>query len=90
MYKLITSDMDETLLNDNKKITPKTIDAIKKASEAGVHFVPNTGRGFMSIQHNLIDLGLSQKPDEYVISNNGAVIVENKENQILQVNPLPF
>lgn len=90
MYKLITSDMDETLLNDNKKITPKTIDAIKKASEAGVHFVPNTGRGFMSIQHNLIDLGLSQKPDEYVISNNGAVIVENKENQILQINPLPF
>lgn len=90
MYKLITSDMDETLLNDNKKITPKTIEAVKRATAAGVHFVPNTGRSFTSIQDNLIELGLSQKPDQYVISYNGAAIVENKENQVLQVNALPY
>lgn len=89
MYKLITSDMDETLLNDNKKITPKTIEAVKRATAAGVLFVPNTGRSFTSIQDNLIELGLSQKPDQYVISYNGAAIVENKENQVLQVNALP-
>lgn len=90
MYKLITSDMDETLLDDNKKITPKTVEAIKRATAAGVYFVPNTGRSFTSIQDNLITLGLSQKSDQYVISYNGAAIVENKENQVLQVNALPY
>lgn len=31
MYKLIVCDMDETLLADNKTITPKTVEAIKRA-----------------------------------------------------------
>lgn len=90
MYKLITSDMDETLLSDQKVITPATVDAIKRASAAGVYFVPNTGRSFNSIQDNLIQLGLSQKTGQYVISYNGAAIVENHHNQVLQVNALPY
>lgn len=90
MYKLITSDMDETLLSDKKVITPATVAAIKRASAAGVYFVPNTGRSFNSIQDNLIQLGLSQKPDQYVISYNGAAIVENQQNRVLQVNALPY
>ncbi|GBG94519.1 haloacid dehalogenase [Ligilactobacillus salitolerans] len=90
MYKLITSDMDETLLSDAKKITPKTEAAIKRATAAGVHFVPNTGRSFLSIQDNLIQMGLSQKEDQYVISYNGGAIIENKENKVLQVNGLPY
>lgn len=90
MYKLITSDMDETLLSDKKVITPATVAAIKRASAAGVYFVPNTGRSFNSIQDNLIQLGLSQKPDQYVISYNGAAIIENQQNRVLQVNALPY
>lgn len=90
MYKLITSDMDETLLSDAKMITPATVAAIKRATAAGVYFVPNTGRSFTSIQDNLIQLGLAQKPDQYVISYNGAAIIENKKNQVLQVNALPY
>ncbi|GKS81297.1 haloacid dehalogenase [Ligilactobacillus pabuli] len=90
MYKLITSDMDETLLSDKKVITPATVAAIKRASATGVYFVPNTGRSFNSIQDNLIQLGLSQKPDQYVISYNGAAIIENQQNRVLQVNALPY
>ena len=90
MYKLITSDMDETLLSDKKVITPATVAAIKRASAAGVYFVPNTGRSFNSIQDNLVQLGLSQKSDQYVISYNGAAIVENQQNRVLQINALPF
>ena len=50
MYKLVTCDMDETLLSDDRIITPKTVAAIKAASAQGVYFVPNTGRNFLTIQ----------------------------------------
>ena len=36
MYKLIVCDLDETLLDSEKKICQKNIDAIKKAREMGV------------------------------------------------------
>lgn len=78
MYKLITCDMDETLLNEKRQIGAKTVAAIKAAVAKGVYFVPNTGRSFHSIQDNLETLGLLQKADSYVISYNGGVVVENQ------------
>lgn len=71
MYKLVTCDMDETLLSDDRTITPKTVAAIKAASAQGVYFVPNTGRNFLTIQDNLATLGLKQQKGQYVISFNG-------------------
>jgi hypothetical protein len=44
MYKLIAIDMDGTLLTEDKKITTKTKDAIKTASNLGVKIVLTTGR----------------------------------------------
>lgn len=90
MYKLIACDMDETLLNDQREISPKTVVAIKKASQAGVYFVPNTGRNFLTIQDNLETLDLVQKPDQYVISFNGATIVENKDLRVVDVQAMPY
>lgn len=90
MYKLIASDMDETLLNDNHEICQRNIDLIMKAKEKGVKFVPATGRGFMSIQNNLKTLGLYDEASEYVISFNGGALSENKDNRILLFNGLSF
>ena len=90
MYKLIASDMDETLLNDNHQICQHNIDMILKAKEKGVKFVPATGRGFMSIQHDLKTLGLYDELGEYVISFNGGALTENKDNQILFFEGLSF
>ena len=70
-YKVIASDMDETLLNDQHKICQRNIDFIRMAKEKGVKFVPATGRGFMSIQRDLKLLGLYDIPQEYVLSFNG-------------------
>ena len=44
MIKLISSDMDGTLLNSYRQITPINIEAIKKAQENGINFIINTGR----------------------------------------------
>ncbi|MCP0887629.1 Cof-type HAD-IIB family hydrolase [Ligilactobacillus sp. WILCCON 0076] len=90
MYKMITCDMDETLLSDKREITPKTVAAIKKAVAAGVYFVPNTGRNFLTIQDNLETLGLLQKKGQYVISFNGGAIVENADLKVLMTQAIPF
>lgn len=90
MYKLVTCDMDETLLNDNREITAKTVAAIKKASAQGVYFVPNTGRNFLTIQDNLETLGLKQQANQYVISFNGGAIVENAGLKVLATQALSY
>lgn len=89
-YKLIASDMDETLLNDQHEICQRNIDLIMKAKEKGVKFVPATGRGFMSIQRDLKTLGLYDEIGEYVISFNGGALTENKENRLLAFGGLSF
>lgn len=48
MIKLIASDMDGTLLNNNHKIDKETADAIRKAEEAGIVFAISTGREYNS------------------------------------------
>ena len=89
-YKVIASDMDETLLNDQHVICQRNIDLIRLAKEKGVKFVPATGRGFMSIQRDLKLLGLYDIPQEYVISFNGGALTENKNNQLLYFEGLSF
>ena len=89
-YKIIASDMDETLLNDQHAICQRNIDLILKAKEKGVKFVPATGRGFMSIQHDLKTLGLYDEAQEYVISFNGGALTENKNNQLIYFEGLSF
>lgn len=90
MYKLIVSDLDETLLNDDKIVSSKNRQAIQKARELGVKFVPATGRGYKSIQGTLKELGLDGLEDEYVISFNSGAITENKDNKLLEYNALDF
>lgn len=81
-YKMLISDLDETLLNDNGTINERNVDAIKKAVQMGFKFVPNTGRSFNSVQGVLSELGLKNQANQYVISYNGGAIVENLNNQV--------
>ena len=78
MYKIIACDLDETLLSDDRTISKENIEAIQKAKELGVKFVPATGRGFNTVGGTLKDLGLYDLENEYVISYNGGAITENK------------
>jgi len=46
MIKLIVSDMDGTLLNEEMDISQANISAIKRAQHQGIHFAIATGRDF--------------------------------------------
>ena len=68
--KLIASDLDGTLLTDDKRILEGTREALARAAEQGIHFVPATGRPLGSVPEEVLKLpGV-----EYVITSNGAAI----------------
>ena len=46
MIKVIASDMDGTLLNNEHVLSERTVAAIKNAQEAGIRFIIATGRSF--------------------------------------------
>ncbi|MBE6072075.1 MAG: Cof-type HAD-IIB family hydrolase [Clostridium butyricum] len=50
MIKLIASDMDGTLLNDEHDIDVETVEAIKEAEKAGIIFAISTGREYDSVK----------------------------------------
>ncbi len=50
MIKLIASDMDGTLLNNNHDIDVETVEAIRKAEEVGIIFTISTGREYDSVK----------------------------------------
>lgn len=90
MYRLVTCDLDETLLSSDKSVSQANRKAIAAARKRGVHFVPATGRGFASISNTLEELGLKDAQDEYTISFNGGVITENSGDTIIDETRMGF
>lgn len=90
MYRIIACDLDETLLNKHGKVSTENKKAIQAACQAGVKFVPTTGRGFKTVQQTLIELGLVDKIGEYIISFNGGAITENKGNRLIDFSGLTY
>ena len=59
MKKIIFSDLDGTLLTDDKQISPGNREAIRAMTEAGHSFVIATGRPFESALKISSELGLN-------------------------------
>ncbi len=78
-YKLIAADMDGTLLNNAGEITPRTVERIHQAMEAGVLFSISTGRPIQGVTKYDRVLNLNAP----VITYNGAMIVEPRSGRIL-------
>ena len=90
MYKIIACDLDQTLLSDDCTVSARNVEAIRKARELGVKFVPATGRGYRSIEPTLKQLDLLERENEYVISFNGGAVTENRGNRLLHFEGIPF
>jgi Cof subfamily protein (haloacid dehalogenase superfamily) len=90
MYKLIVCDLDETLMKDDGSLSSKNAEAIQAATNAGIYFVVNSGRGYSSFQKDLEKMNLRDKPNQYSISYNGGLILENKNNRPITINAMPF
>ena len=84
-YKLFVADMDGTLLDDDKKLSEKNIQTIKKLKDYGIKFAVATGRHDSMIKSYLKHLDL-QVP---VISCNGAIVREPFSDQVFLSEALP-
>ena len=84
-YKLLVIDVDGTLLNDQKQITPHTKSALLKAQQMGVHVVLASGRPTGGILPLAQELELNNYGG-YVISYNGAQIIEMQTGNLLFEN----
>ena len=89
MYKLMLSDLDETLLI-NHHVPDFNIEAIKKSRYKGLKFIPATGRAYNMIPEILKEIGTYDQAGEYSICFNGGLIVENRNNRILNFKGLSF
>ena len=77
--RMIGLDLDGTLLNDKKEITPYTREVLKAAMNQGVHVLIATGRPLTAI-----DAELEMFPEMcYAVTSNGARVVDLKENRTL-------
>ena len=74
MIKLIASDMDGTLLNNNHVIPKENLEAIKKAEEMGVKFAISTGRMYEDVKPLLDECGLRC---QCIVLNGGEYIDED-------------
>lgn len=93
-YKLLVLDVDGTLLNDERKISKRTLAALLKVQQMGVRIVLASGRptyGLMPLAKTL-ELG---NYGGFVLSYNGCQIIKAQNGEILferRINPemLPY
>ncbi|MEO3946087.1 Cof-type HAD-IIB family hydrolase [Gorillibacterium sp. CAU 1737] len=79
MYKLIAIDIDDTLINDDKEVTPATQKALEQAVEKGVIVTLATGRAYASAQKIARQTGLNVP----IITYQGALIKNLMDEEVL-------
>ena len=77
--QLIALDLDGTLFNSRKQITPRTLEALEKAASQGIIIVPSTGRSIDGIPDEIIKLPYIQ----FALTLNGAVVVDIRSKEII-------
>lgn len=88
-YKLLVLDVDGTLLNNAKEITPRTLSALKKAQHMGVRIVLASGRP----TSGLMPLAKMLELDNFggfIMSYNGSKIIKVDDGTTLfekRINP---
>lgn len=72
--ELITIDIDDTLVNSDKKITPRVKKALQDATEQGAKVVLATGRPLSGVKDYLAKLGLADETNQFAITYNGSIV----------------
>lgn len=84
-YRIIALDLDGTLLTPQKSILPESLEALKKAQQAGVKVAIVTGRHHVAIHPFYQALAL----DTPAICCNGTYLYDYQAKKVLQSDPLP-
>ena len=81
MIKLIVSDMDGTLLDENHIINDEFWTLFAKLSEKGIIFVAASGRQY----HNLANIFQRIKEDIYIVAENGTYVVHQEQELLMLI-----
>lgn len=77
--KLIATDLDGTFVNDQKQLIDENVQAFAECAAQRIQIVPTTGRTIVGVQDEIKNLPGVQ----YVITSNGATIVDLKSGTII-------
>lgn len=85
-YRLLAVDMDGTVLNSKKEITPLTAEAMRKALQEGYEVLFSTGRNVSEVREHL-----ARFPEmRYVICCSGALVKDLQTGETLSIRPIEF
>ena len=87
--KLIAVDIDGTLLNSKREVTPAVAKAVKNARQAGVKVVIATGRPIAGVETLLEELDL-RHPNDYVITFNGGLVQDTSTGDQIIREPMSY
>lgn len=83
--RLIALDLDGTVFDDSKRISPHTLEVLQRALDAGIHVLPATGRPACGIPEEIFRL----RGVNYAITSNGASVVRLSPYKVLYRCCLP-
>ena len=81
-YKVLVFDIDGTLTNSKKEITPATKAAIERASRAGCTIAIASGRPYPGTVRYAAELNFADN-DGYVLALNGGLIVRCRDEKVM-------
>ena len=84
--RLIGLDLDGTTLTTDKKLTPHTKEVLEACIRQGIEVLPATGRVWSGIPEELMKM----KGVHYVISSNGAAVVELATGKAVYTNGIAW
>ena len=80
--KLLATDMDGTLLNDNKEISRYNLRALRKLHQQGVEIVVCSGRNYTGVISYLKEIG--EDIVNHIVFCNGAGIYDVKKDRVIK------
>ena len=86
--KILFTDLDGTLLDDNKDISAEDMSAIRKMIDAGHKFVMTTGRPLTSVKKLADRYGFSEA-GFYLVSFNGGLVYDCGEQKAILTRYIP-
>lgn len=89
MKRILFTDLDGTLLCNDKTISEGNLKAISNMVAAGHYLVPTTGRSVPGAMAVIGKLGLGSLC-RYLIAYNGAVVYDIKEERVIQNKTVSF
>lgn len=85
--KLVITDLDGTLLTDDKRVTPKTKLVIEKLRAKGIIFGIATGRAKGAVDKLMPIYGLDKLLDAKIMMNGNIVSINDKTNYFYPLSP---